>query len=131
MGAAFGPMIPVSALLSNISNEVERLAQVAEGLDEFVGDLAVSNVDDAVPHATRLQEMDALRQALHAIARVTATAARDIPQATDAWLDKGALAEGVTLEKIRDACLHMDQVTSAATIKETNGDDEPTFFDEF
>lgn len=125
-------MIPVSALLQNVSYEVERLAQVAEGLDEIVGDLAASNRDGAAPLSVRFQDVDALRQALHAIAQVTMTAARDIPQGSDPWLPKGALAEGVTLEKVRDACLCTD-APGAVPARTSTGEmkDEPSFFDEF
>lgn len=124
-------MISVSALLQNVSYEVERLAQVAEGLDEIVGDLAASDREGAVPLSARFQDVDALRQALHAIAQVTMTAARDIPQASDARLPKGTLAEGVTLEKVRDACLRTEQRAGASTRTDRSGTDDPSFFDEF
>lgn len=94
--------IPLNVLLANISGEVERLGQMATQLDDAVGTLA--DVGTAAPLAN-LQNIDALRQSLEDLARITHTAADLVPEGSDFVCPKTRLAQDLKLERVRDACL--------------------------
>lgn len=98
-------MIGIQALMRNVSIELDRLAQVAERLDEKIGGLVADTHDSAKVVSTDLQDMDVLRQALFALSQITQSAAREIPDDLGALLQKDALGAGVTLEQTREACL--------------------------
>lgn len=112
MGASSGQTIDARALFRNISGEVAHWAQVAERLDELIGQMPVAAGDDVNQRATQLQDMDALRQALHAIAQITSSAASEVPLDADFRLNKDTLSMSVTMESVRNACLRTEDLTT-------------------
>lgn len=97
--------IDIVHLLENIAGEANRLAGVASELDGLMADIAVSEFGIATDQLVRLQSIDALRQALEAIAQVTRSAAQALPADSAIGLSRRKLADGVTLQEVREACL--------------------------
>lgn len=126
MGGGMGQKIGVQVLFRNISLELDRLAQVADNIDERIGDLASDASDMTRTVSANLQDIDALKQALVAMSRITHSAANEVPDDTEASLDTSALAAGVTLEKTRNACLQLHR--APASQSEQGRSDIVTFF---
>lgn len=122
--------IALTRLLRNISEESGRLAQIAENLDYLLGEMASGQHQ----LSSEFQNVDMLRQSLQALKQITAAVANELPWHADLELPKAALAMGVTLEKLREACLATDDLStvqprSSAHHRTETGD--PAFFDEF
>ncbi len=97
--------IPITVLFENLSDEIMRLAEVALELDGLMVLSSTSGAEMAADRLAGLQGVDALRQSLEAIAQITRSAAEIIPVAANIALPRGELAHGVTIQKVRDACL--------------------------
>lgn len=97
--------IGAKALLENVSCELSSWARVAERLDDLIGEVSFAMQDDHNQIASQLQDMDALRQAIQALAKITSTASKEFPADADVLLSQKALAEDITLESVRIACL--------------------------
>ncbi|ABD55754.1 hypothetical protein [Jannaschia sp. CCS1] len=104
-----GQTIGAKALLRNVAAEVACWAQVAERLDDLVGQLSASTDDSVNRLGVDLQDMDALRQALHALAQITSSAADEFPMDADVLLSHDALTKSVTMESVRNACLRTER----------------------
>lgn len=125
-------LIGVTKLLRNVAGEIDRLAQIAERLDRSVGQLAAAQPELGLPLSSDLQEIDALRQALHSVASVTLCAASEISQRDEVWLSRAALSASIKLERVIDACLQSsrdaDRQDEASAPKHT-ASDAIIFFD--
>lgn len=133
MRAADEDTISVSKLLQNLSSELGRLEQIAQRLDDVLGDLAVSKQPLANGLPAEVQDVDTLRQSLQALKQIAASAANEVSHQADTDLPKAALCVGVTLGKVRDACLRThgkSQETHQGT-HDTNDPDLSILFDEF
>jgi hypothetical protein len=104
--------IPIHTLLENLSRETARLAGVASELDELVGSLATTGGNIGPEQIVGLQSVDALRQALVAIAQITQTAATVLPAEANILLPRSKMASGVTIQAVSKACLGPDLVPS-------------------
>lgn len=121
--------ISVSTLLQNLSGEAGRLEHMARRLDDALGDAAASKGASFIARSMDLQDLDALRQSLHAFAQITASASEAIHCDDDQRLSKADLSKGVKLEKVLVECLRT-QSTKPKTFNDA-ACREPEFFEEF
>ncbi len=95
--------LSVGTLMRNTATELDRLAEIAEGMDLLIADL-VAHLPSSAQRA-KLQDIDYLRQALQAIATIYRNASQDLDSEQSARVSGARLARGVTLASVLDACL--------------------------
>lgn len=124
--------IPIIKFLENLSDETGRLAVVVSDLDDLMATMAVAPSSLTAEQLHGLQSVDALRQALEAIAQITRSAANSIPADADTALSRSDLAGDVNIQKVRDACLGLGSAHdfNVPPQGQTIGADETVFFDE-
>ncbi len=104
MGALDGEIL-VATLFENLSCEARRLASIASNLDGLMAAIAASAGRMTSDQVLGLQNIDALRQSLEAIAQITTLAAKSVPSDADFTFIRNDLANTVTVRKVRDGCL--------------------------
>lgn len=125
--------IEASTLMRNLSRELLRLTQIAQRLDDGLGALAGSTTAPSSALLNELQEIDALRQALAALQKISATGADELSPHPYIHLSKATLSHGVSMEKVRNACLHRPEAASqhlAVADPSNQRPLDPIFFDE-
>jgi hypothetical protein len=96
--------ISVGDLFANLSSEADRLGRLAQCLDDALGRQG-NGRDCGCPPLVELQGIDTLRQSLQALGQITAAAAVEVRSNSTSFLSIAPLAEGVALERVREACL--------------------------
>lgn len=95
--------VPLNGILENTGRELARLARMAGGIDDHIGELLLHPELAAMLSREILQDVDNLRQSVDCLHRLVTNLAARGP--ADASICAGAAVEGVYLESIRTACL--------------------------
>ncbi len=103
MDMSDGDRLSVGTLMRNTATELDRLAEIAQGMDVLVADLVAQLPSSA--QGAKLQDIDYLRQALQAIATVSRNASEDLGLEHSTCVSRARLAREVTLASVLDACL--------------------------
>lgn len=121
--------ISVGKLFANLSGEAGRLTQIAQRLDHVLGDIAASDSEVAASLMAELQDIDSIAQALDALRQITAAAADEVSATGSMHLRATPLGAGVTLEKVREACLTTAETGQCGCAKSPPA--PRSFFEEF
>ncbi|UWQ94529.1 hypothetical protein K3728_12495 [Rhodobacteraceae bacterium M385] len=103
--------------------------QIAQRLDHALGDIAASDSEVAATLMVELQDIDSIAQALDALRQITAAAAAEVSATGSIHLRATPLGSGVTLERVREACLTTAETAQSACAKSPPA--PSAFFEEF
>lgn len=95
--------IPMKTVLANTAQEIERLARVANAVDETVADLVAAPGPATPDQVERLQSVDLLRQSLECLGVLMRNLAE--AESGETTVAPETAGHGLFLRDLRDACL--------------------------